>query len=93
MTPFAELMREDRRICLLRALGCMPERRANHLVLHEALDSLGHGVGVDVLLADLTWLADLGLVACDCLESRRPRLHGGDTHPRAAWMWPWAAAR
>ena len=62
MTPFAEILREDRRICLLRSLGCVPERRASHLVLHEVLDSLGHGVSRDQLLADLAWLAEQGLV-------------------------------
>lgn len=68
MTPLAEILREDRRICLLRSLGCVPERRASHLVLHEVLDSLGHGVSRDQLLADLAWLAEQGLVACDCLK-------------------------
>ena len=38
------------------------------LVLHEVLDSLGHGVSRDQLLADLAWLAEQGLVACDCLK-------------------------
>ena len=73
MTPYARLLRADRRICLLRTLGGMPERRANHIVLHEVLDSLGHGVSLDVLLADLAWLEEQDLVALDCL---RPGIGG-----------------
>ena len=37
-------------------------------IIHEVLDSLGHGVSRDQLLADLAWLAEQGLVACDCLK-------------------------
>lgn len=65
---FDRFLRADRRICLLRSLGCMPERRASHLVLREVLGSLGHGVSRDLLLGDLSWLEEQGLVVCDCLK-------------------------
>ena len=77
MTPFAEILREDRRICLLRSLGCVPERRASHLVLHEVLDSLGLGyltLGEDT--PSLSGPCGLGLP-----QARRQRLHRGHAHP------------
>ena len=68
MTPFAEILQKERHNCLQRALGGMPERRANHLVLYEVLESLGCGVSLDLLLAELAWLEEQGLVGCDCLK-------------------------
>lgn len=68
MSRYRAFLDADRRICLLRSLCGMPGSRANHLVLYEVLAGLGHGVSRDQLLADLAWLAEQGLVACDCLK-------------------------
>lgn len=62
---FARLLSEDRRLVLLRVLDRAPGSEANHYILREALDSMGHNVSRDVVRTELAWLADQGLVTIE----------------------------
>ncbi len=59
---FGEFESRDRRLALLQALEQASQRRANHLLLHRFVEALGHSVSIDVLVGDLTWLDETGLV-------------------------------
>ena len=58
---FFDLMREDRRLVLLRLLADAPEYTANQYVLHAALEAAGHRVSHDLVRSDLAWLEEQGL--------------------------------
>lgn len=60
---FQKLLTEDRRLCVLRLLSGAPGRETNHYVLKTALRDLGHAVSHDVVLGDLAWLSEQGLVS------------------------------
>ncbi|WP_414499158.1 ArsR family transcriptional regulator [Stenotrophomonas maltophilia] len=59
---FAERMREDRRLVLLRLLVEQNGYRANSSTLHAGLDHLAVAATRDDVLTDLTWLGEQGLV-------------------------------
>ncbi|MHB1273629.1 MAG: VpaChn25_0724 family phage protein [Rhodanobacter sp.] len=59
---FAERMREDRRLVLLRLLDEQPGYRANSSNLHAGLYSLGIAASRDDVTTDLHWLSDQGLL-------------------------------
>ncbi|RPN63287.1 hypothetical protein IPC1242_32240, partial [Pseudomonas aeruginosa] len=42
MTPYAEFLRQDMRLVILRLLSEMPGYRANSSMLNAALDHYGH---------------------------------------------------
>lgn len=44
---------------------------SNHYILREALDGVGHNVSRDIVLAELFWLAEQGLVTLDDLGSMK----------------------
>lgn len=62
---FARLLSEDRRLVLLRVLDRAPGNEANHYILREALDSMGHNVSRDVVRTELAWLAEQGFVTIE----------------------------
>lgn len=64
MTPktFADRLREDRRLVLLRLLSEQLGYRANSSVLHAGLQHLAIAASRDDVLTDLSWLRDQGLV-------------------------------
>ena len=59
---FAERLREDRRLVLLRLLAEQRGYRANSSVLHMGLEHLGVVASRDDVRTDLAWLAEQGLV-------------------------------
>ena len=65
MKPFAERLREDRRLVLLRLLAEQNGYRSNSSILHAALYGLGVAASRDDVLTDLAWLHDQSLVALD----------------------------
>ena len=65
---FARLLSEDRRLEILRLLDLAPGSELNHYVLREALASRAHNVSLDVVLSELSWLEEQGLVALERLE-------------------------
>lgn len=56
---------EDRRLVILRFLEEEPDYRMNVSLLQDALDLMGHKVGRDVILADGSFLADIGLITVE----------------------------
>lgn len=62
MKPFAERLREDRRLLLLRLLTESNAYRSNSGVLHTTLYALGVAASRDDVRTDLAWLAEQGLV-------------------------------
>lgn len=65
MKSFAETLREDRRLVLLRLLNEQNGYRANSSVLHAGLHHLGVAASRDDVLTDLAWLKDQALVGMD----------------------------
>lgn len=65
----AATMAEDRRGVLLRVLHDQGDFALNDGVLQDALDRVGHRVARDVVLADLAFLAELGLLEIERLGS------------------------
>lgn len=59
---FAERLREDRRLVLLRLLAEQLGYRANSSVLHAGLQHLAVAASRDDVLTDLHWLKDQALV-------------------------------
>lgn len=64
-TTFAERLREDRRLVLLRLLSEQPGYRANSSNLHAGLYALGITASRDDVTTDLHWLRDQGLLRLD----------------------------
>ena len=64
---YRDVLIADRRLCVLRTLASAPERRANHATLCDLLAVLGHSVSNEAMLAELAWLEEMGLVACEVL--------------------------
>lgn len=62
---FAERLREDRRLVLLRLLAEQIAYRTNSSILHAGLHHLGVASSRDDVLTDLYWLRDQGLVRLD----------------------------
>lgn len=65
MKPFAEELREHRRLILLRLLSEQNGYRCNSSVLHAGLYGLGVAAARDDVTTDLAWLADQHLVSLE----------------------------
>lgn len=59
---YADYLREDRRLVILKALEASAGYSAGHYVVGRFAASQGHVVSSDVLLSDLAWLAEQGLL-------------------------------
>ena len=62
MSHFQDMLREDRRLVLLRLLADGDDYSANIYLLHMAMPGMGHNCSEDTLKTDLEWLAEQGLV-------------------------------
>jgi len=62
---YADLLRADIRLVILRSLAELPAYRGNSSVLNTILDSYGHGVSRDNTKTELRWLQEQGLVTID----------------------------
>ncbi len=60
---FAQHLRQDQRLVLLRILSEMPSYRANSSVLVGLMEKLGHTMTRDQVKTELRWLAEQGLLA------------------------------
>lgn len=60
---YADHLREDRRLVLLRLLEERPEYQANSSTLHAGLNFIGVPGTRDDINTDLAWLQDQGYVA------------------------------
>lgn len=63
----ADLLRQDRRLVILRFLSEDADYRLNTSVLRSALDAYGHGVSRDQVETDVEWLAEQGLVTVEAV--------------------------
>lgn len=60
---YAELVRQESRLVLLRILAEVPGYEANSSILQSALESFGLQLSRDLVHTELAWLAEQGLVA------------------------------
>ncbi len=60
---FAQHLRQDQRLVLLRILSEMPSYRANSSVLVGLMEKLGHTMTRDQVKTELRWLAEQGLLS------------------------------
>lgn len=65
MSKFAEFIRQDIRLVILRLLVDMTAYRANSSVLTMALDSYGHTLSRDQVKTELHWLAEQGALTLE----------------------------
>lgn len=68
-TMYADFLREDMRLVLLRLLCEMPAYRANSSVLAGMLHRLGHAPSRDQVKTELRWLEEQGLLTLEEAES------------------------
>lgn len=66
---YADFLRKDMRLVLLRILLEMPGYRANSSVLATMLHQLGHSATRDQVKTELRWLAEQGLIAVEEVAS------------------------
>ena len=66
----ADLLAEDRRLVILRALTEVPGYEANESVMRTALAHYGHRTGADMVRADLEWLETHGLLRVERLPTQ-----------------------
>lgn len=59
---FAEIERQDLRLCILRYLAEDDDYRINESLLHMLIGNMGHTPSRDALRTQIRWLEDQGLV-------------------------------
>lgn len=59
---YAEFVREDRLLEILLFLAVTNGYGASNYLLREAIDHKGHSISMELLKADLAWLAEHGLI-------------------------------
>lgn len=62
---FAQHLRQDQRLVMLRILTELPSYRVNSSVLSTLLHQLGHTMSRDQVKTELRWLAEQGLVSLE----------------------------
>lgn len=62
---FAQHLRQDQRLVLLRILSELPSYRSNSSVLVGLIEKLGHTMTRDQVKTELRWLAEQGLLTLD----------------------------
>ncbi len=68
---FAQVLLEDQRLFVLRLLDELPGYSTNVSALQSALDmNAGHRLSRDAALALVDWLAEMGLVTIESLDTR-----------------------
>lgn len=69
MTKYADFLRQDQRLVLLRILAELPGFRSNSSVLTGALRSYGHEASRDQIKTELHWLDEQGLVTVEDVDT------------------------
>lgn len=67
MSDFLDLVRQDRRLVILKLLAEADNYSTNQYLLHAALPGFGHAVSEDTVRVDLDWLVEQGLVTTETL--------------------------
>ncbi|WP_336142433.1 VpaChn25_0724 family phage protein [Acinetobacter sp. 102] len=62
---FADHLKEDMRLVVLRSLSELPTYRSNSSVLHAFVTRYGHSFSRDQLRTELHWLAEQGLLVIE----------------------------
>lgn len=62
MIEFVDRAREDRRLVILRTLALDGDYRLNERLLSVSLESMCYDLSIDLLRAELVWLAEQDLV-------------------------------
>jgi hypothetical protein len=65
---FADVMDQDRRLVVLKALQAAAGYRAAQFVLQRYAAQFGHAVSVDRIKTDLSWLREQGLITLETPE-------------------------
>ena len=68
-TQYADFLRQDQRLVMLRILSEVPQYRANSSVITSLLGEFGHHPSRDQVKAELTWLGEQGLVKVEDIGS------------------------
>lgn len=69
MSQFADFLREDQRLVILRLLSEIPGYRSNSSVLVTGLETMGHTMSRDQVKTELSWLHEQGLVEAEDVAS------------------------
>lgn len=67
--PYADYLRQDQRLVMLRVLSELPQFRSNSSVIASLLGQFGHHPSRDQVKGDLTWLGEQGLVSIEDIGS------------------------
>lgn len=65
---YADVMDQDRRLTVLKALESSAGYRAAQFLLVRYCEQFGHAVSVDRIRTDLTWLKEQGLIKLETPE-------------------------
>lgn len=69
MSKYADFLREDQRLALLRLLAELPSYRSNSSVLVGFMRQWGHDMSRDQVKTELTWLGEQGLLKIEDLDA------------------------
>ena len=78
---YADYLREDQRLVILRILSEMPSYSSNSSVIWSVLTRYGHSPSRDKVKTELRWLEEQGLVTVENIETvlvARLTERGGD---------------
>lgn len=67
--PFADYLRQDQRLVLLRILSELPQYRSNSSVMANLLGEFGHHPSRDQVKTELVWLGEQNLIKVEDIGS------------------------
>lgn len=66
---YAEFLKEDQRLVILRILYEMPSYSSNSSIIYSALDHYGHAISRDQVKTHLSWLGQQNLIKTEAIGS------------------------
>lgn len=66
---YAEFLKEDQRLVILRILNEMPSYSSNSSIIYSALDHYGHAISRDQVKTHMCWLAQQDLIKIETIGS------------------------
>ncbi|QHJ84405.1 MAG: hypothetical protein [Caudoviricetes sp.] len=66
---YAEFLKEDQRLVILRILNEMPSYSSNSSIIYSVLDHYGHAISRDQVKTHLSWLSQQNLVKSETIGS------------------------
>ena len=67
--PFADYLRQDQRLVMLRILSELPQYRSNSSVMANLLGEFGHHPSRDQVKTELVWLGEQNLIKVEDIGS------------------------